>query len=341
MTVNFKKDSGRMLMFAIFFLALSTTLLSLSACVVAGERGPYYREPRSEAGPRPVDLRRIEGQWFTNVDNNTGKLQFYRSGNMWGGRIWFDVWQQWEDLTDIYFDTRTGRLEFTRPGAHQRYSGTLSDNQILGTYLSEGKSYSWEARRGTDDLRIVEGSWSINANNNPGTLEFYWTGSTWAGRIWFDVWQRWEDLTDIIFDPRTGYLGFTRPGAGQRFSGTLTRNQIVGTYVWERSTYSWEARRELVRPAIAIEGQWLITANNSPGKLEFSRVGKAWGGRIWFDVWGQWEALTDIRFNARTGELQFARPGANQIFSGTLSGNQIVGNYLWGGSTYSWQGRRP
>lgn len=243
--MTMEKSSVTAFRFTFFILIASPILLFYSSCVVTAERGPYYREPRSEAAPRPVDLRRIEGQWFINVDNNTGKLQFYRSGNMWGGRIWFDVWQQW------------------------------------------------------------------------------------------------EDLTDIIFDPRTGYLGFTRPGAGQRFSGTLTRNQIVGTYVWGKSTYSWEARRELVRPAIGIEGQWLITANNSPGKLEFSRVGKAWGGRIWFDVWGQWEALTDIRFNARTGELQFARPGANQIFSGTLSGNQIVGNYLWGGSTYSWQGRRP
>ena len=199
--MTLEKSSAKAFRFTFFILIASPILLFYSSCVVPAERGPYHREPRSEVGPRPVDLRRIEGQWFINVDNNTGKLQFYRSGDMWGGRIWFDVWQQWEDLTDIYFDARTERLEFTRPGAHQRYSGTLSDNQILGTYLSEGKSYSWEARRGTDDLRIVEGPWSINANNNPGTLEFYWTGSTWAGRISFEVWQQWEDLTDIIVLP--------------------------------------------------------------------------------------------------------------------------------------------
>jgi hypothetical protein len=143
MVRNFKENSIKLL--SIFsVLAISAIMFSLSACVVTTERGPYYaQEPYS----RPGDLRRIEGLWFLTAANVTGKLEFYRAGNVWSGRIWFDAYQQWEALTDIFFDPRTGELQFTRPNYGQQYIGTLSGNHLVGTFAYGGQSLPWEARR--------------------------------------------------------------------------------------------------------------------------------------------------------------------------------------------------
>ncbi len=117
---------------------------------------------------------------------------------------------------------------------------------ILSSVLScrisvEGEPY--HQGPGPTGFRGLEGPWSLPS----GKLEFYFAGGRWAGRIWIDQWQAWENLIDIIFDPRTGYLEFTRPSTDpaetQRWSGTLTHNQIAGTYVWRGSTFSWYARR--------------------------------------------------------------------------------------------------
>jgi fructose-1,6-bisphosphatase len=81
------------------------------------------------------------------VDNRVGKLEFYWTGSTWTGRVWFDAYQQWEELMDIYFDPHTGQLQFTRPNFNSRYNGSLSGNQIIGTFIYAGVSYPWEARR--------------------------------------------------------------------------------------------------------------------------------------------------------------------------------------------------
>ena len=231
----------------IFFLAILPLMLFLQACVVASERPHYSQEPP----PRLIDLQKIEGQWSLNADVYTGKLEFFKTGRTWAGRIWFDVYQKWEDLTEIFFDPRIGRLEFYRPYGNQRYSGTLSGNQIVGTFTDAGRNLPWEARREAPreppprpvDLRGVEGPWSLQADVYPGKLEFFRRGNIWGGRIWFDVYQRWEDLTEIFFDPRTGRLEFYRPYGNQRYSGTLSGNQIIGTFTDAGRNLPWEARR--------------------------------------------------------------------------------------------------
>jgi hypothetical protein len=145
MLKNLKRYSATVL--SIFsILAISVVLFSIFSCVVTADRDPYHtQEPYS----RPGDLRRIQGLWYFTVagTNVTGKLEFYWSGNAWAGRIWHDAFQQWETLTDIFFDSRTGELQFTRPNYGQRYIGTLSGNQLAGTFGYEGRTYSWEARR--------------------------------------------------------------------------------------------------------------------------------------------------------------------------------------------------
>jgi hypothetical protein len=137
MKINFRGNSGRLLLSIFSILAISAIMFSLSACVVATDRGSYYaQEPYS----RPGDLCRIQGLWFLSAANVPGKLEFYLAGNAWSGRIWFDAYQQWEALTDIFFDLRTGEIQFTRPGFNQRYIGTLSGNQLVGTFTYEGKN---------------------------------------------------------------------------------------------------------------------------------------------------------------------------------------------------------
>ena len=143
MMVNLKKNSTTVL--SIFsILAISVIIFSLTACVVATERDPYYAQHQ---GSRPVDFRSIQGLWFLSAANVTGKLEFSWGGNTWSGRIWFDAYQQWEVLTDIIFDPRTREIQFTRPNYGQRYIGALSGNQLVGTFGYEGRTYSWEARR--------------------------------------------------------------------------------------------------------------------------------------------------------------------------------------------------
>ena len=79
-----------------------------------------------------------------------------------------------------------------------------------------------------------------------------------------------------------------------------------------------------------IEGPWLFSANNFPGRLEFHWTGNVWTGQIFFNNLGHWEQLTDIIFDPHTGQLQFHRISVNQLYSGTLSGNGIVGTFGYG-----------
>jgi hypothetical protein len=143
MLENLKRNSATVL--SIFsILVISAVLFSPLACVVTADRGPYHtQEPYSTPG----DIRRIQGLWFLTAANVTGKLEFYWAGNAWSGRIWFDAYQQWEALTDIFFDPRTGELQFTRPNYGQQYVGTLSRNQLVGTFAYEGRNLPWDARR--------------------------------------------------------------------------------------------------------------------------------------------------------------------------------------------------
>ena len=127
-----------------FILAISAIMFFLPACVVTAARDPYYSQ---DTAPRPGDFGRIQGQWFVNNAGSPGKMEFYWDGHRWAGRIWIDYYSKWEDLTDILFDPRTGELKFMRPAFSAPYSGTLSANRITGTFVYEGRTYSWDAKR--------------------------------------------------------------------------------------------------------------------------------------------------------------------------------------------------
>jgi len=97
------------------------------------------------------------------------------------------------------------------------------------------------------------------------------------------------------------------------------------------------------RPAhlSTLEGPWFFNANNFPGRLEFYWTKNVWTGRMFFDQLGQWEELMDIFVDPHTGHVQFRRPVGNQIYSGTLSGNRIVGKFGYGAvGSFPWEAWR-
>jgi hypothetical protein len=113
--------------------------------VLIKEYRSRLREPYHQ-GPGPAHLSRIEGPWLFNANNFTGRLEFYWTRNVWTGRLWFDSGGRWIELTDVFFDPHTEQLRFT--SENQQYFGTLSGNQIRGTFSQGGfGGLPWEAWR--------------------------------------------------------------------------------------------------------------------------------------------------------------------------------------------------
>ena len=94
-------------------------------------------------------------------------------------------------------------------------------------------------------------------------------------------------------------------------------------------------------PSNAREGQWSINATNYLGKIEFRWTGSGWTGRVWFDVHSVWEERQNISFDPGSGRVEFLRPGPNQPYTGTISGQEITGTFTMGGQTYPWRAERP
>ena len=93
----------------------------------------------------------------------------------------------------------------------------------------------------------VEGTWEVSFNNYRGKMELQRSASGWSGRLWLDAHQKWEQMTNISYDPGTGRLEFTRPisGATQRYSGVLSADKLEGTFNQQNSSgkYTWWAKR--------------------------------------------------------------------------------------------------
>ena len=87
----------------------------------------------------------------------------------------------------------------------------------------------------------ISGEWKINANNYTGRMEFSGGGREYSGRIFIDADNRWENLTNIRFDPRDRTIEFDRPMANQHYVGRLVRGErMEGTFA---DNYTWFAER--------------------------------------------------------------------------------------------------
>ena len=145
-----------------------------------------------QGGIQPPLQGGVDGIWEGSFNNYRGKMELNRAGNTWTGRIWFDVYQRWEQLTNISFQSATGRLEFTRPisGATQRYSGTLSAERLEGTFTQENTStkYHWWAKR--TQLNVIEDTTEKTRTSDSGQGASSFDKPTYKGyrldicRVW-------------------------------------------------------------------------------------------------------------------------------------------------------------
>jgi hypothetical protein len=85
------------------------------------------------------------------------------------------------------------------------------------------------------------GQWRINANNHTGELQLWRVGNAWDGRVWLDQNNLWENLANILFDPNTHILQYSR--GTQQYAGKLGFDELVGTFTDAGQTYLWRAQR--------------------------------------------------------------------------------------------------
>ena len=240
----------RFILHGLFIPAIPVMLFFLlsGTISVAGE------SHRHEYRPRPAHIPRIEGTWFFKAYVHPGRFELYWTRDGWEGRIFFDSFGRWEDLTDVFFDFHTGEIRFRQVNSNQQYSGILSGDRIEGTFFTPGLgTYPWNAWREAGSygreakparFSRIEGTWLLRAYVHPGRLEFYWTRNGWEGKIRFDSSGRWEELADVFFDFRTGEVQFRRINGDQQFSGTLSGDHIDGTFFTPGlGTYPWNASR--------------------------------------------------------------------------------------------------
>lgn len=145
MIACFQRDSMRL--YRRIFCVLSIVAISISFSLLLSCRVTVEGEPHGPGG-RPAHLSRIEGPWFFSANNFPGRLEFQWAGNVWAGRMLFNNIGQWEELTDVFFDPRSGQIQFRRPALNQVYGGTLSGGRIVGTFgFGAPGTFPWEAWR--------------------------------------------------------------------------------------------------------------------------------------------------------------------------------------------------
>ncbi len=96
-----------------------------------------------------------------------------------------------------------------------------------------------------------------------------------------------------------------------------------------------------------IGGKFALNANGYGGKIEVSGAGASPTIRMYYDVTGKWETMTNVRYNEATGELSFTRPWAGnpnfQNYRGKLSGNSLAGTFTDNntpGKSFKWKADR-
>ena len=169
-----------------------------------------------------------EGKWWINANNFKGELVL----SPHGGSV-FNT-----PITNVSFNDKTGELHFFRPGSGQKYSGTVTGNQINGTFTQNGRTFGWRAWRENPAVNapkgFPQGKWWVNANNRKG--ELYLTPG--GGKIFNNP------ITETTYDKNTRQIRFTRPSSNQHYQGTVTGNEINGTFTQNGKIFAWKAWRE-------------------------------------------------------------------------------------------------
>ncbi len=79
----------------------------------------------------------------------------------------------------------------------------------------------------------------------------------------------------------------------------------------------------------SVSGKYKLNANNYKGILEINSDGT--GGKIYFDISKNWEAIENLTYDSSTGEIFFTRPWQGnpmfQQYKGKVSGSKITGTF--------------
>lgn len=101
-------------------------------------------------GAQPENSANISGKYDLSANSYKGMLEF--SDDMKSGRIFFDIGNKWEEITNLTYNPSTGEVFFTRPWANnpnfQKYSGRISGNKITGVFTDVNygsQEFPWEA----------------------------------------------------------------------------------------------------------------------------------------------------------------------------------------------------
>jgi hypothetical protein len=147
---------------------------------------PAPPAPLPQAAPAAAASQdTLAGVWEIDANGYTGKLELASTQGMLIGRVRFDAHAVWEPLEDVYFDTSSQELSFTRPGASQTYRGRLQGDMLEGRfnqwsgreYSASAPAYAWSARRGGKVLSDVMPSAAptvIRETRVPRIVELTW-----------------------------------------------------------------------------------------------------------------------------------------------------------------------
>ncbi len=87
----------------------------------------------------------ILGVWHIVANENSASLNLWQTGNNLNGQVKFDNLSITENLSSLSFSN--DEIRFTRPEVDQQYSGKIRGDDLRGTFLQAGNSYSWFGRR--------------------------------------------------------------------------------------------------------------------------------------------------------------------------------------------------
>lgn len=86
----------------------------------------------------------IAGIWRIVANGFPATMQLWITGNALAGQIRFDDLLNQENLVALSFIN--DQLQFNRPGINQQYTGRMWGDNIKGTFIQAGNTYTWTGR---------------------------------------------------------------------------------------------------------------------------------------------------------------------------------------------------
>lgn len=164
--------------------------------------------------------------------------------NFIGGQRYNAHIGQWGLIVDKYENLQYGKI--LKSESCLRFENLYSDKWI-GTTIPEPASGSMNSNDNSASGKI-DGKYNLNVNNYKGILEISGNGTT--GKMFLEIGNKWEELSNMAYNSSTGEIYFTRPWAGnpyfQQYNGKVSGSRISGTFTDNNSPglkFNWEAEK--------------------------------------------------------------------------------------------------